>query len=81
MTICRNVPQLDPDSSKWYHLQWPSSELGDGVTIDTSDWTMPAGLVEDASTATGLITSVRLSVATGTATGSYDVINTKKRGP
>jgi len=72
--IVRNVPDLHPDSSKWYWLEWQERELGTDTTIQTADWTVPAGLTADAYGATGLKTGVRLSVSTATAGDVVQVV-------
>jgi hypothetical protein len=71
--ISRNVPPLHPDSSKWYWVRWSQTELGDGVTIASTEWTLPDGLQSDQTGLSGLSVGIRLSVSTGTAGNYYDV--------
>ena len=74
--ISRNVPPLHPDSSKWYWLRWNQTEIGDGITISSVDWTVPAGLSQDLVGLSGLSVGVRLSVDGGSAGTYYDVVAT-----
>lgn len=71
--ITRIVPDLHPDSSKWYRLAWSQSELGDSVTISTVEWTIPAGLQADETEQAGLTVGVRLSDDGATVGSYYDV--------
>ena len=83
--ITRNVPPLNPGSSKWYYLLWSQAELGTGVTISSSDWgeivsgafvgTVPSGLTEAAVYASGLTTGIKISASTVTEGVLYDLVN------
>lgn len=71
--ITRGVPDLHPDSDKYYRLQWSATELGDSVTIDSVDWTVPVGLLANFTGQEGLLVGVRLSAPTATEGEKYDV--------
>ena len=71
--ITRGDLYLHPDSSKWYWLQWSATELGDGVTISAVNWTLPAGISEDATSQSGLTVGIRLSNVTGSVGDVFDV--------
>jgi hypothetical protein len=83
--IIRQVPKLHPASSIFYYIRWKQSDLGDSVTISSSDWgridagafvaTIPVGLSEDDDYLSGLTTGVRLSAVTLTEGAYYDVTN------
>ena len=72
--ISRGVPDLYPESSKWYWLEWSQTELGDGVAISSVTWTVPVELTSDAEDQTGLTVGIRLSVDTGVSGSYYDVV-------
>lgn len=62
----------DPDAVLPYGIDW-SSWLADGDSIDTSTWTVPAGLAKGGEDLTGGQATVWLSG--GTAGESYLVTN------
>lgn len=70
--MIKDAPPKHPDSSKWYWLQWDATEL-DGATISASTWTVPAGITQDAVSASGLLVGIRISG--GTLGQDYDLIN------
>lgn len=71
--ITRAVPDLHPDSSKWYWLQWSQAELGEEVVITSAVWTVPAGLSEDETDRQGTSVGIRLSVAGAEIESVHDV--------
>lgn len=70
--MIKDAPPKHPDSSKWYWLQWSSTELQD-ATITSSSWTLPDGVVSDQESATGMLVGVRVSG--GTLDADYDLQN------
>lgn len=70
--MIKHAPPKHPDSSKWYWIAWDATEL-DGATIQTSTWTLPAGLTLDAQAVSGLLVGARISG--GTLGQDYDVLN------
>ncbi len=61
--MIRNAPPKHPDSAKWYWFDWDNGEL-DGATIDTSAWSLPAGITMDAESASGRRVGIKLSGGT-----------------
>ena len=72
--IVRGIPDLHPDSSKWYWLVWSDNELGTDTTVQTADWIIPAGLTADQYGASDLKVGVRLSVSTAVVGDILDVV-------
>lgn len=73
--ITDRVPDLHPDSSKFYRIAWRAGELGASTTIDSVTWTVPAGLQNDEQSQSGLTVGVRLSDdGTAVVGQSYDVL-------
>lgn len=62
----------DPNARLDYAVDW-SSWLSDGETISDSDWTVPAGIVEDDTDVT--TTKATVWLTGGTAGQSYAVTN------
>lgn len=61
-----------PDEEKDYGIDW-RKWIATGVTISTSDWTVPAGITEVTHSISGLNTLIRLSG--GTADATYELTN------
>ncbi len=70
--MIKDAPPKHPDSDKWYYLQWHDSEL-DGSAIISSNWVVPAPLVNEQQMIIGLLVGVRLSG--GVLADDYDVVN------
>lgn len=70
--MIKDAAPKHPDSSKWYWLEWDSTELN-GAAISTSAWNLPAGITQDAVAVSGLMVGIRLSG--GTLNQDYDVQN------
>ena len=64
-------PNKDPDAVLDYQVDWTS--WLDGDTIATSTWVVPAGITEDSSSNTTLVTTIWLS--SGTVGDRYEVLN------
>ena len=65
--------QKDPDEEKDYTITW--ADLLDGDTISTSDWDVPTGLTETA-TSSNTDTVAKVWLGGGTAGTTYEVSNT-----
>ena len=66
------VPPKDPDAQRAYGFDW-GPYLGDGVTIDTSEWIVEAGITADSDSHDDTTTSVKISG--GEAGKQYRVTN------
>lgn len=53
----------DPQDSVWYTVDW-SDWLDAGESVAGTDWTVPAGIVQDAVTATSTSSLIKLSGGT-----------------
>lgn len=67
------VRSKDPDSIEIFSVRW-ATKLGEDVAIDTSNFTVPAGLTKTSQTLEGQAAKVKLSG--GTAGVAYQVKNT-----
>ncbi len=66
----------DPDAERSYGINWGVWIAGipiAGETIDTSVWTLPAGITKEAESKTSTTTTIKLSG--GTAGTSYVLAN------
>lgn len=72
MTMRVNLEPKTPDEEKDYGIDW-RKWIASGVTITSSDWTVPSGVTEESASISGLYTLIRLSG--GTAGQTYELIN------
>lgn len=70
--IVRGVPDLHPDSSYFYELDW-APVMASGVAIESYEWTVPSGLTQEAISLSGTRTGVKLSVDTAEIGMLFDV--------
>lgn len=72
MTMRVPLEPKTPDEEKDYGIDW-RKYVATGVTIVSSDWTVPSGITKETSSISGLYTLVRLSG--GTAGELYELTN------
>lgn len=65
----------DPEATRYYSIDWSAdlAELGEDVTIASSEWTVPEGLVVEAEDNTTTIATVKVSG--GTVNHDYTLYN------
>jgi hypothetical protein len=65
--------QKDPEASRIFGIDW-SAQLGEGVTVSSVAWEVPAGLAKDDEDQDGALGLVQLSG--GEAGTTYTVVGT-----